>query len=340
MSTADAQLMMTLAALAYIDETPLQGESLAEQESRILADLNGNATYGLPQSPAAAGWTAAWVGLSADPQRSNMAYVATSSSARNTYAVAIRGSDFHLFLDALEDFDIRETVTFGPGGTIATGANDGFHLVTEAVGAAPGPLAGTAMVQALQRLVAGAGEGQPITIYVTGHSLGGALASVVALYLRSLEWSSSVVFQVYTFAAPTAGDAAFATAFDKAFPGTAPGTDSSWRVFNAFDVVPHAWESLSTVKSFYPTPPGPVATLAVKLLLDGIEAYAGGNQYVQPNPAGSPGALQLNGDYDVHDPANTAPTFGAFMGQLGFQHGCNTYLQLLGAPQVTFQPGT
>lgn len=146
-----------------------------------------------------------------------------------------------------------------------------------------------------------------------------------------------MVFQVYTFAAPTAGDQQFASAFDAAFPNTADRVDSSWRVYNAFDVVPNAWQTLALVDSYYPSPPGPKATLAVTMLLGGIRLYAQGHAYVQPNAAGTTGAVRINANYTENDPAHTAPELAAFLGQLGFQHGCDTYLTLLDAPSVQFQ---
>lgn len=111
MEFSDAVVTLTLAALAYIDETPRDDEAVAAQESRILRHLNADTTYGLKQSDATKNWTAIWVGLSSVlGQQSNMAYIARDDNRANTYAVVVRGSDFHLFIDALENFDVRDTV--------------------------------------------------------------------------------------------------------------------------------------------------------------------------------------------------------------------------------------
>lgn len=331
---SDEQVMMTLAALAFTDETAKPGESLSQQEQRILTDLNTNPAVGLRQVPTTQGWTATWVGLSSDPQRSNMSYIAQSGERPDAVAVCIRGSDFNLFIDALQDFDVTLTAPFPDGGRVAQGAWDAFLMVTEAtyVPAGGGPLEGTTLLQALGRLVDGSAPGTTPTIYVTGHSLGGAIATTVGLHLRRQQWSRPVVFQVYPFAGPTAGDADFARAFDVAFPGTSRSADSSWRVVNAWDVVPDAWQSLETVASTFYPPPGPAATLAVKLLIQGIEALANGNRYVQPG-----NAVVLNRDYAVHDSANVQPTTQAFLGQVAYQHATNTYLDLLGAPTLRLQ---
>ena len=167
---------------------------------------------------------------------------------------------------------------------------------------------------------------------------GGALATPVALFLARQAWPISAVFQVYTFAAPTAGDAQFASAFEAAFPGTDPAVNSSWRVYNDFDVVPNAWATLSRVETYYPSP-GAKATLPVTFLMDGIELYAGDTHYVQPDAAGSAGAMRLSDGYTLYDGTHVRATFNDLLAQLAFQRGTNTYLKLLGVDQtVNYQP--
>lgn len=65
-------------------------------------------------------------------------------------------------------------------------------------------------------------------IYVTGHSLGGALATVAADRLRRMDWLPTVC----TFGAPRVGNANFAAQYDLALK---PFT---WRVVHANDIVP------------------------------------------------------------------------------------------------------
>ncbi len=68
------------------------------------------------------------------------------------------------------------------------------------------------------------------TLYVTGHSLGGALATLCAYDAASVTKFSLPV--VYTFAAPRVGDPAFAEAYGSKIA-------SCFRVYNEVDVVPH-----------------------------------------------------------------------------------------------------
>lgn len=65
-------------------------------------------------------------------------------------------------------------------------------------------------------------------IYVTGHSLGGAIATLAAADLFSL----TPDLTLYTFGSPRVGDLAFATYFDKIVPDT-------YRIVHNKDLVPH-----------------------------------------------------------------------------------------------------
>jgi hypothetical protein len=347
----DQQVMMTLAALAYTDQTTMKdpqtgaNETQAQQSQRILGDLNNNASCGLKQTATTQDWSAIRVGLSAD--RANMAFIAENTALPSTYAVAIRGSDFALFIDALENFRVQEVEPFASGGHIAAGADEAFRNVSQAQYLSSDGQ-GADLLATLQALISSPPAGTTTTVYVTGHSLGGAIATTVSLYLQTQLRGAPVVFQVYTFAAPTVGDQDFATAFDAAFPGTAGQSHSSWRVFNEYDVVPNAWQTLSAVKNNYYPNPGPAATMTAKLMIDGIGTLAGFNKYVHPNAAGSANAVAINVGYKLFDSghlgtdqhgfwgylANNTP---AFLSQLYFQHGCNTYLSLLGATNVNLQ---
>ncbi len=66
-------------------------------------------------------------------------------------------------------------------------------------------------------------------ILFTGHSMGGALASMAALDLK--QQSIGTIHSVYTFGCPPIGNQAFATKYDRAVPTT-------YRVVNQSDDVP------------------------------------------------------------------------------------------------------
>lgn len=77
-----------------------------------------------------------------------------------------------------------------------------------------------------------AGGGGGWHLYVTGHSLGGALATLAAYEASFTAFASGTVsgLTMYNYGSPRVGNTEFATAFDAAVP-------DSWRVVNSDDVV-------------------------------------------------------------------------------------------------------
>jgi triacylglycerol lipase len=100
------------------------------------------------------------------------------------------------------------------------------------------------------------GAQEPLQIFVTGHSKGGMLSSALALWLAETQgpgpehWSDRGQAEVttYSFAAPTAGNAAFAAHLDNTFGAR------SRRIYNKYDIAPYAWADLNAVPALYGTP--------------------------------------------------------------------------------------
>ncbi len=84
---------------------------------------------------------------------------------------------------------------------------------------------------AVQAAVATLAEGS--VLYITGHSLGGAVAALAALDIAVNSKFPEPV--IYTFAAPRVGDPDFAQRFDNV---VVKHNTRSWRVVNSFDIVP------------------------------------------------------------------------------------------------------
>ncbi len=84
-----------------------------------------------------------------------------------------------------------------------------------------------------------ADKGKTLSLAVTGHSLGGLMAGVFALYLKeALEaegLGSRVRFSIHALAGPTAGNGAFARALERSFPGSLTAYD------NPLDIAPLTW---------------------------------------------------------------------------------------------------
>jgi hypothetical protein len=318
MSYNTQQIMMTLAAFAGTAEKQRLFESVAQQQQRMLTWLNQS----LADTSIATGgaWKAIWVGLSND--RANMSYIAQNAAA-NQFTLSIRGTDFAMKIDRQEDFEVGTTVSFaeqaGAPSTISQGAMEAFTELTNAVSAATQ----TTLAQQFESL---ANSNPGAQFFITGHSLGGCLATTVALYLNNLaqSWSNKASFQVYTFAAPTAGLQDFASLFAKTF------VTSSWRIYNIWDAVPNAWQTLSNIDSYYPG--GPLATSFVQKEVAKYQASLNGNAYVQPITTDVPINQQ-----ELRDPKHIDNTTYDFLEQVAFQHNGNTYLTLLGAPTVTVQ---
>lgn len=85
----------------------------------------------------------------------------------------------------------------------------------------------------------------PLPLIVTGHSLGGCQTSPVARWIHSQSWiDSGVVVVPHSFAAPTAGNEAFANAYLQELP-------NARRWYNSYDIVPMAFDQLATMDDLW-----------------------------------------------------------------------------------------
>ena len=69
-------------------------------------------------------------------------------------------------------------------------------------------------------------------LWVTGHSLGGAMASLAATTISKLGYMSPDKIKLITFGEPRVGDADYASAVDTLIPYV-------YRIIHAHDIVPH-----------------------------------------------------------------------------------------------------
>ncbi|HEY4174055.1 MAG TPA: hypothetical protein VGM42_13575 [Rhodopila sp.] len=330
----ETQVMMTLAALAATGATERpSGETLADHKARILKGINTQ--LAMPGLATNKEWKAIWVGLTAS--RANLAYLAYNQNVgisgiiNPIYALVLRGTMGGSPIDTSEDMEVGLMLPFTAGGmpgdgnlgNISQGAMEAFTDI----------LMGTDLLAALKDPV-------PPTLYVVGHSLGGAMVTTISLYLAAANVLPLQRILPYTFAAPTAGDGNFAAWFHSQFP-LAPC------VINKYDLVPNAWATLAELPKdhkdnpFYPDGshhikgPGPTAnpTNSVGILINSVAAGTADNIYVQPNqqPALNDGSSPLFLD---PYPIGAQSQVQMFEVQVGFQHANNTYLTLLGAPTL------
>ncbi|WP_448724161.1 lipase family protein [Pseudomonas farris] len=153
------------------------------------------------------------------------------------------------------------------------------------------------------------------TIRLVGHSLGGALMSVVALYLK--EKLPGFNFSCETIAAPTAGDGFFASYFNKQMAGNA------LRLYNTLDVIPMAW--CATSLDFSLTLYGPAYVLdegTKEMVCSSIDTVTNNNlNYTQWGMGSANMELRLCGELQSKC-AN-------YQAQSGYQH-IYEYMSLLG----------
>lgn len=148
---------------------------------------------------------------------------------------------------------------------------------------------------------------------VIGHSLGGALAYVLAPYLAMQldPQDAREFFWPVTFAAPTVGNAVYAGWLAASFDA------SSARFWNSEDVVPHAWAALPWVASSFPAGSKLPHWLGDIVKAIGHLLLTVGDRYVQPGDG-----QMLRGTFiPQHD----------WFSEAGLQHSGETYESLLGS---------
>jgi len=317
---------MALSGFTYIDGSALPGETLANQEARMRRDINAAlAASGQPS------WQVVW-GPGVSDDRGNMLYVAGDTNSKQL-AVAIRGTDWSFWLDWVQDLAVvlplqpfTSILPSTPANNprIAAGTTVGLNQLLAAQGSTS---AGTQVdvVTFLRQ------AGPDADIFITGHSLGGCLASVLAPSL-AFQLGSASNLKVYTFAAPSAGDQNFAEYYNRLFMNQGTNISTAHRVYNSLDVVPNSWASLNVIETYYD--PSPRCTSELKAIVDKAISLVG-TQYVQVGTAAEGSAVKLDGSPVVQ------PTFGLdpvgdalFFRQLQQQHATSMYQHLLNTPVV------
>jgi len=276
-----------------------------------------------PPLKAGGQWKCIW-GPAQDNDESNLALVAgyfpSPNAGPQTICVTVRGTDFDItdirgMLEQIwEDVDASDPRpmpwALNNPARIASGTLDGLAIV-QALTAN-----GQTLSQFLTRFFSQPANAK-VTVLVTGHSLGGCLATIVATWIRVLLPNFRGLIQPITFAAPTAGNSEFATYYDELFP-------AARRFQNSLDVIPLAYYDLGGLDSIYAdnTLDTPdviwLGVLGMKAALDITRA-----SYVQPSQGQQtlPGAFLLNDSTDWY-------------AQALHQHHLATYFALLTGTQV------
>ncbi|MBK5270537.1 MAG: hypothetical protein JJE22_05945, partial [Bacteroidia bacterium] len=258
-----------------------------------------------------------------------------------TYAIAIRGSLIEFSWQAFQNWiyqDLNVTslqkweyVNDSSKARIAQGTYDGWQNMNKITD----KITGKTLLAFLESETT---DNTPIL--VTGHSLGGNLATVYASYLwqkfKTVGRSGNNI-NVITFAAPAAGNESFAKDFDKKFP-------SSIRLENSNDIVPKfpCISRISALENLYASGPASskiivgyknvttslsnVFTL-LSTTLKILEFTNGNSVYTQTNEDGNLLSIDLSGK-------NTDNSITSWLSEAGYQHGVARYAEKLGVPVV------
>jgi hypothetical protein len=334
----EAQEAITLSAIAY------QGES--GDYDAIQAAI----TSALALSTVLDGhFTLVWLGIG--PDLANLLYVAQDDREASRYVLVSRGTDWNFLLDWVDDFDVLHTHDWptasppDPSILVAQGSWDGLQALLTATSqffSAPSQTNGITLAGLLGQISSGATAG--LDILITGHSLGGALSTVLGLYLADTvgDWggaAASVSMKSYTFASPTTGNQAYADYYD----GQSGLSNVSWqafRVLNEQDMVPFAYADIQGIVNSG-VPISLVLSLEVDVLTAIIQTTLSvwGVSYTQvgnaeplsnsPPGAGWPPQCTALGEATCADPATTIDDYACWV---CYEHSSLTYLSLLGAP--------
>lgn len=323
-STAVQQQMAALAFVAYL------GEELTGSDDKVEGELYPCLEAQLAAEPLTDGkWTLAWgpavYKFDIAHYDDNMLYVVRAAADPAHLAIATRGTNAKAILDwLLEDLDVDHQVAWrygdAPSGAKISQATENGLRVLQTMVPASGPVPNQTLTQFLETYSQANGA---LQIHVTGHSLGGALAPTLALWLadtrRDWDASGQSTIAVVSLAGPTAGNAAFAAYSDSRIGS------STTRLHNPYDVVPLAWNhaTMGTIAGLYaPTiEPEEDIRLAIDVARDLVKHK--GYTQIRPDAPVLPGGALFAGT--------------SYLDQVGDQHSCG-YQCALGLVPPLYTP--
>ncbi len=315
--------MTAVAFLSYV------GEALTGSDEEVGRKLAPCLEKDLARQPLLDGWQLAWgptvYKFELAELDDNMMYVLRRTDDPAHLAVGVRGTNGKAILDWLyEDFEVLTTQRWAYGDPpanlnprISRGTHLGLEVLQGLQPASGVPGAGQTLSQFL---AAEAQAHDHLQVDIAGHSLGGALAPTLTLWLADTQttWDpdSKAKLAVWGLAGPTAGNADFATYSDSRI--------TTHRLHAPYDVVPRAWHAsdLRSISSLYGTlaPPSKLERAAICVAIDATKPHH--YAQIQPDEPPIPGTLQ--------------PSEAEFLKQVAWQHHCG-YICGTGI-QKTFKP--
>jgi Lipase (class 3) len=297
-----AQVMMTLCGISYWDDGTGKRDHI---KAGIVAELakKGYSTAGC--------WSLAW-GPVISSATDNLIYIARLQGS-HTYAIVMRGT-VEAYGSIVEDIPTGQ-VDFSKYSASGVKVSLEFGNALFALTFLPDPDLNTNLIQFLHGAI---GNAPGATIFCTGHSQGGALAPMLMGRLGTMAkyWKAKV--RTYSFAGPTSGSPLFAAWADS--------TNALVRVVNPLDVVPYGYAAIDQI-----VPNDVPSKIRDALDRDALEGLLD----LIEDGLDDLGAWQQPLSQTLL-PAKAAT--GSMSNQILIQHECNSYLSLLGAPQLDFLP--
>jgi len=251
----------------------------------------------------------------------NMMYAVWDDKSDGELVIAIRVTNPKSISDwFVEDFYVTKTVPWRyaqPENTkarISKATDIGFTALKELKGKNHSADHGYSVLLE-DFLIENAKSGKLKNITVTGHSLAGALAPVLALWIKDNVFSDpsfEVTINVLPIAGATLGNAEFANYYDQHL------AENTNRLHNPFDAVPQAWtiSSMRALPSLYYTNDHFIKPNELELGAFGIGTeLAKGKNYTQikVNQASTGGRI------------SELACMQTFSAQAGWQHHCGYY---------------
>lgn len=306
---SEASQCMTLSALAYVNENnpAYIKDSLIYQLS-----IESYATGGK--------WKLAW-GPALNSDYSNMMFVAKDTTTNpDRYAIAIRGTDWCYFFNWKEDASAIEFDAYPYGGTgdsVSHGALYGLNQLLPL----RDPVTNQTLVSYLNNISASSN-----LMYITGHSLGGQLATILSSWFLDNGYSSKFKLKTYTYAAPSTGNQAYVDHYIDIFEAAEA---ESHRVVNSNDLVPNFCATLSDVIiNQIPT----TLPTYVDGIIVGLQVYLINYDLIYKNVGIKYSLGTIPADSCTYTPGSLEQ-YGCWV---AFEHHTNTYLKLLNAPLVNY----
>lgn len=307
----EKQINLTLSYIAYA------GGNIKDQNCKVAKETLSLVRHWLDtQEPVKGNWQVVWgPGLARFPfckLYDNMMYVVRNLRDRSKYNIVIRGTNLKSITDLLvEDVWIIPQISWNYGNPgdlvpkISPGTDIGFKYLIHMTACDSLPGAGKTLPRFLCDEAQKAGS-SGLDLTVTGHSLGGTLASTLALYLKDYQWDAGVQVNLRccAFAGATAGNKDFAAYSDKRL------ADSLLRIHNSRDVIPHLWneQNLKELPNLYVSPDCSInIPKAMALAFKAFEILTTSAGYTQLSPA-----QQLDG--------TVICTMDSYIKQMFYQH--------------------